>query len=325
MLFPPRTESGRRSIGRNQSGGGSTVRVTAGAALISLALIAVGEDGFPELRGAYLGQKPPESGAEVFAPGILKPANGFHSSVVFNSAGDTTCWTEMAAGRTTCTTRVDGLWSRPELLPFDPEYGVREPMFAHGDQRIYYLSRRPPAHDPVERERIWYVERTPAGWSTSQPIDDVVTAHPTHWQFSFTAAGDLYFTSEAPGVRGEQDIYVARWREGVFLPPEDIGAQINTDGREFCPFIAPDESYLIFSRSVPEERGRSDLFISFRTTEGMWTEPVNMGDEINSLHNETSPVVTPDGRYLFFLRVSGDVNDVFWVTTEVISELRPGP
>ena len=50
-----------------------------------------------------------------------------------------------------------------------------------------------------------------------------------------------------------------------------------------------------------------------------------MGDEINSLHNETSPVVTPDGRYLFFLRVSGDVNDVFWVTTEVITELRPGP
>ena len=54
--------------------------------------------------------------------------------------------------------------------------------------------------------------------------------------------------------------------------PRTSATRINTDVREFCPFIAPDESYLIFSRTVPEERGRSDLFISFRTAEGMWTE-----------------------------------------------------
>jgi len=297
----------------------------AGIVLINLALGVMGGDGFPELRGPYLGQVPPETGVQIFAPGIIKPAKGFHSSVVFSSAGDMACWTEMSAGRTACTTRIAGLWRLPELLPFDPEYGVREPMFSRDDQRLYFLSRRPLADDPVERERVWYVERVLSGWSKPRVIDPVVAAHPTHWQFSLTSAGDLYFTSEARGVRGEQDIYVARWGEGVFLPPEDVGDRINSDVREFCPFIAPDESYLIFARSVPEERGRSDLFISFRLVDGTWTKAVNMGDEINSLHNETSPVVTPDGRYLFFLRVSGDVNDVYWVTTEVITELRPGP
>jgi hypothetical protein len=48
---------------------------------------------FPELRGPYLGQQPPESGVEVFAPGVIEPTRGFHSSVVFNAAGDTACWT----------------------------------------------------------------------------------------------------------------------------------------------------------------------------------------------------------------------------------------
>ena len=287
-----------------------------------LASLAPAAD-FPELRGPYLGQTPPKRGAEVFAPGILKPETGFHSSVVFDEDGDRACWTAMSAGRTFCSRRIDDQWSSPELLLFDPEYGVREPFFAHGDQRLYFLSRRPLPHDPVERERIWYVERTEAGWSDPRAIDDVVSAHPTHWQFSFTDSGDLYFTSEAPDVRGEQDIYVSRRRDGVFTEPESVGDGVNTDLREFCPFIAPDESYLIFSRTVPEERGRSDLFVSFRTPDSSsWTEAVNMGDAVNSLHNETSPIVTPDGRHLFFLRVSGDINDVFWTSAGIIEELR---
>ena len=117
---------------------------------------------------------------------------------------------------------------------------MREPMFAHGDQRLYYLSRRPLEHDPIARERIWFDERTPSGWSEPHVIDDVVTAHPTHWQFSFTAAGDLYFTSEIEGVRGEQDIFVSRWRQGSFTAPESVGDGVNSDEREFCPFVADD-------------------------------------------------------------------------------------
>jgi len=284
-------------------------------------VLARGPD-FPELRGPYLGQTPPRSGVEVFAPGILKPEHGFHSSVVFNSVGTQACWTEMAAGKTFCSASVDGRWTRPEPVPFDPEFGVREPMFAHGDRRFYYLSRRPLPHDPVDRERIWFVERTATGWSEPRVVDKVVTAHPTHWQFSFTAGGDLYFTSEIDGVRGEQDIYVARRRDGALTEPTTAGDAVNSDLREFCPFVAPDESYLIFARSVPEERGRSDLFISFRDASGRWTEAVNMGDGVNSEHNETSPVVTPDGRYFFFLRVSGDVNDVYWTPAEIIESIR---
>ena len=277
---------------------------------------------FLELRGPYLGQQPPVVGAEVFAAGILKPAEGFHSSVVFNAAGDQACWTAMG-GTTYCSRRVDERWTSPERLPFDPEFGVGEPMFAEDDRRLYFLSRRPLPHDPVERERIWFVERTPSGWSTPRVVDEVVAAHPTHWQFSFTARGDLYFTSEVPEARGGQDIYVARRIESGFAPPVSVGGVVNSDLREFGPFVAPDESYLVFARTVPTESGRSDLFISFRTADGTWTDPVNMGDTVNSLHNEVSPVVTPDGRYLLFLRASGDVNDVYWTDASVIEDLRP--
>ena len=47
-----------------------------------------------------------------------------------------------------------------------------------------------------------------------------------------------------------------------------------------------------------------------------------MGETVNSLHNETSPVVTSDGRYLVFPRVSGEVNDVYWTKADIIDALR---
>lgn len=295
------------------------------AAAFLFAVVVVGgarSEDLPELCGPYLGQTPPSAGAEVFLPEALKPPEGFHSSVVFNNAGDKACWTEMALGRTWCSAAADGCWAPPAIIGFDPEFGVREPMFADDDRRFYYISRRPLEHDPVNRERIWFVERLDSGWSAPRVIDDAVSSHPTHWQFSLTAAGDLYFTSEIVGVRGGQDIFVARSRDGVFSEPESVGGGVNSDLRDFCPFVAPDESYLIFARSVPEERGRSDLFISFRDDDGAWTGAVNMGETVNSLANEVSPVVTPDGRYLVFLRAGSDMNDVYWIGAGIIDDLK---
>jgi hypothetical protein len=80
-----------------------------------------------------------------------------------------------------------------------------------------------------------------------------------------------------PEARGGQDIYVARRIENGFAPPVSVGGVVNSDLREFCPFVAPDESYLMFARTVPEERGRSDLYISFRNADGSWMDAVNMG------------------------------------------------
>ncbi len=49
---------------------------------------------------------------------------------------------------------------------------------------------------------------------------------------------------------------------------------------------------------------------------------MRLGNGINSEHNEVSPVVTADGRYLFFLRASQDMNDVCWVSAEIIELVR---
>jgi Tol biopolymer transport system component len=49
-----------------------------------------------------------------------------------------------------------------------------------------------------------------------------------------------------------------------------------------------------------------------------------MGASINSTSQETYPVVSPDGKYLFFTRWTDDKNDmdVYWVSASIIEKIR---
>jgi Tol biopolymer transport system component len=103
--------------------------------------------------------------------------------------------------------------------------------------------------------------------------------------------------------------------DGKWQKPVNLGPPINTDEGEGMPFIAPDGSYLLFSRTY-------DLFISYHKEDGGWTEPVNLGNPINSPSIEICPMVTPDGKYLFFLSQRGGESHIWWVDAGFIKELK---
>jgi len=87
------------------------------------------------------------------------------------------------------------------------------------------------------------------------------------------------------------------------------------------PFIAPDESYLLFSSY--RLNNQQDIFISFRLSDGTWTEAYNLGETINLDRGERFPAVSPDGKYLFFTRwVSPDNEDVMWVSANIIDDIK---
>ena len=106
--------------------------------------------------------------------------------------------------------------------------------------------------------------------------------------------------------------------------------ELNSSSPDHCPFVAPDESYLIFS-SFRGGLGRSDLFISFRKQDGSWSKPKNMGPEINSPYKDEYPFVTPDGKYLFFNSnrpsalnsrpIPDGPGSIYWVRAGIIEKM----
>ncbi|MBI1393634.1 MAG: hypothetical protein GC152_12910 [Alphaproteobacteria bacterium] len=123
-------------------------------------------------------------------------------------------------------------------------------------------------------------------------------------------------------------IRYSRLVDGEYEDPKPLSEAINTGTYLNHPFIAPDESYLLWDAKREDGYGDSDIYISFRQDDGSWGAAINLGDKINTDAWEASASVTPDGEYLFFNRNMGsdeyeDV-DIFWVDAGIIETLRPG-
>ncbi|RPJ41672.1 MAG: hypothetical protein EHM19_11405, partial [Candidatus Latescibacterota bacterium] len=194
-----------------------------------------------------------------------------------------------------------------------------DPALSPDGERLYFLSFQSIESDPTERERIWFAERSGAGWGRPRMIDACIAAHATHWTFSVAANGNLYFTSE---TADRQDIFVSRFEEGRYLDPIDLGPSINGPGKNFCPFVWADERFLVFARSGEGTR-RADLFVSFRTEEGGWGPARLLGEPINSDGHDLAPVVSNDGEYLFFLSMRDGRSRPYWVEASVLEDERP--
>jgi len=282
---------------------------------------------FPVLKGDYLGQEPPEGKPELFGLGIISSIWGLHSTAVFCPDGNEVYWAPMitrpgefySTGGLLMMKRVGGQWAPPVWAPFSaPGLGDDVPFFSADGNRIYFISRRPlPGETAIGSERIWHADRIASGWAEPRPLDRVVNEHPMHWEFSLDKAGNLYFAGQAPDTRGMTDIFLARFVDGKYEKPVNLGAPVNSAVIEDSPFIAPDGSYLLFSRQF-------DLWVSFRGESGAWSEPVSLGPEVNSEAIEICPVVTADGKYLFFLSQRDGESHAYWVRADVIERLRPG-
>ena len=279
---------------------------------------------FPVLKGDYIGQNPPGNTPEIFGLGIVSSVWGLHSTAVFSPDGSEVYWAPMverpgadySLGGLLMMRRVDGRWTAPAWAPFAGPGDGDVPFFAPDGKRIYFISRRAlPGGEAGSKERIWYADRTASGWSEPRPLDRSVNEHPMHWCFSMDLAGNLYFAGQAPDSRGLNDIYLARFVNGKYEKPVNLGEPISTAAEETTPFVAPDGSFLLFSREF-------DLWASFRAKDGSWMAPVNLGPEVNSPAIELAPVVTADGKYLFFLSQRRGESHAYWVSAGILARLK---
>ncbi|PIF32798.1 WD40 repeat protein [Flavobacterium sp. 9] len=110
----------------------------------------------------------------------------------------------------------------------------------------------------------------------------------------------LYFASDMPGTLGASDIFkVSIEANGSFGKPENLGSDINTEGRETFPFISA-ENELYFASDVRPGLGGLDIYVSKITKEGSFDEVQNIGEPINSKQDDFAFIINNKNRNGFF-------------------------
>ena len=114
--------------------------------------------------------------------------------------------------------------------------------------------------------------------------------------------------------------------DGVHQAPSEVTEAMHPEYVGTTPFIAPDEDFLLFASSTLDGgQGKMDLYVGFRRGDGSWPRPINLGPAVNGPDHELCPILSPDGRFLFFISRSGrPESDVLWMRAEFLDELRPG-
>jgi len=259
---------------------------------------------FPKLTGPYLGQKPPGPTPEVFAPGVVSTCLDELNSVFFPDGREFYfCVRNMGASSLFVMKCADGVWGRPEPLPFAGPYDDIDVSLSPDGRQLFFCSNRPVAAGgpPKEDHDIWMCERQGATWGPPVRLGDAVNSPREDFYPIATKSMTLYFNSQRGGP-GTNDIYMCRWVDGQYSPAEKLGPEINTDRREFDAFVSPDERFIIFSSERPGDDRFGDLYISFRAEGQAWAPAVNMGKGINGFGPEFGTVLSPDGKFLLFTR-----------------------
>lgn len=201
---------------------------------------------------------------------------------------------------------VGGQWTTPEVASFSGQYSDADPFITADGKQLYFISRRPAPGKTTPDLDIWVMDKTGDGWSEPRNLGAPINSPAEEWYPTVAADGTLYFGSGRPGGKGGTDLYRARLAGGKYQEPENLGAAINTEFDEYEPYVAPDQSYMIFMAAGRSDglSGSADLYISYQVN-GAWTKAKNLGEGINSHRTEYSPTVSPDGRYLFFSSTRG--------------------
>ena len=136
----------------------------------------------------------------------------------------------------------------------------------------------------------------------NQEIKDFVNKSNSVSYFLCNDNKTLLMAIDAGDGLGDKDLYVSfLLKENSWSKPQSLGAVVNTDCDEHSPYLSADGKTLFFSSTGHYGYGDMDIFVSERIGDGWdkWTEPRNLGPNINSEGSETGYFMAAKGDYAY--------------------------
>ncbi len=173
-------------------------------------------------------------------------------------------------------------------------------------QSIYFTSDRTTETKKDVDDDIWFSKKNGKSWSQALNIGKPINIE-RDYEFggdgspSLTSNGKkMFFASSRSDGIGNVDIYSADYSNGSWSNIQDLGTTINSKRFDSHPSISADGKTLYFSSDREGGYGGMDIWVSKLDNNGNWEEPLNLGSDINTSGNESSPFIAADNVTLYF-------------------------
>jgi len=139
-------------------------------------------------------------------------------------------------------------------------------------------------------------------WSNATSLPGNINTNLNEGAQSISQDGQwLIFTGcNFPDGYGSCDLYISYLTPDGWSAAENMGNRINTDQWETAPSLSPDKRDLYFTSRRFGGYGGSDIYVSHLLPGGRWSEPENLGPEINTIGDESCPFIHADNQTLYF-------------------------
>ncbi|HOD15171.1 MAG TPA: OmpA family protein [Spirochaetota bacterium] len=192
-------------------------------------------------------------------------------------------------------------WTPPVPLLFaNTKMNTAGPFITYDQNNLLLTSDQKGGKGDVD---LWIAKRGKALWGRAVNMGAPVnTAGYEGFGSISPDSTTLYFTRECDEKKGNDRFCIFRsikvngqWTEPVRMP-----APVNSEYSDFAPIIMADGTTIIFASNRPGGRGGYDLYKTEMMSGGAWSEPVNLGDEINTKYDDRIVSVPASGDVIYY-------------------------
>jgi len=145
--------------------------------------------------------------------------------------------------------------------------------------------------------------KTKDGWEKAKPLPGNINTPQNEAGQNISQDGQwLVFTANGrPQGYGNFDIYISYLTPQGWSEATNLGGRVNSDQWDSQPCLAPDKRDLYFASRRLGGYGGSDIYVCHMQTNGRWSDPENLGPDINTVGDDQCPFIHADNQTLYFV------------------------
>ncbi len=189
-------------------------------------------------------------------------------------------------------------------------YTEFKPLLAPNGRTLYFSRKNHPDNigGVADGEDIWYSEMDSAGeWKEAVNMGRPLNNEKPNYICSVTPDGNSVvlllgnkYNAKHPD-RMLAGVSISTKEGDEWTPPFNLEIENDYNYNEKSNyFLANSRLVLLLSVERDDSYGARDMYVSFFKEDSTWTEPVNLGKQINTAGDEASPFLAADDKTLYF-------------------------